>query len=62
VQNKVAASAGRSVYVVFADRAENLDGWNASLDGDTVTVTENGAPRYSITLGDTPKAETINCF
>jgi len=57
MKNKEAAAAGRSVYVVFADRAENLDNWNATLDGDTLTVTENGEVRCTFTLNDSPKAE-----
>jgi len=55
MKNKDAAAEGRSVYVVFADRAENLDNWNATLDGDTLTVTENGEVRGTFVLTDAPQ-------
>ena len=53
MQTKRTAESGRSIYVLFADREENLDNWSASLAGDTVTVFENGTERCTVTLGDT---------
>jgi len=53
MQTNRTAESGRSIYVLFADREENLDNWSASLAGDTVTVFENGTERCTVTLGDT---------
>jgi len=52
MQTKAAAEEGRSVYVVFADREENLDKWSASMQGDVITVCESGTPRYTFRLGE----------
>ena len=52
VRNKDAAASGRSVYVVFADKADALGRWSAELVGDTVTVAYDGAVRYTFDFAD----------
>ena len=52
VRNAEAAVSGRSFYVIFADKADALGRWAAALDGDTVTVTLDGAVRYTFDFAD----------
>jgi len=59
MQAKDAAEEGRSVYVVFADREENLDKWSASMQGDVITVCKGSEVYCTVTLGDEPKVEIM---
>ena len=59
MQTKAAAEAGQSVYVIFADREENLDKWSASMQGDVITVCKGSEVYCTVTLGDEPKVEIM---
>jgi len=50
MKNKISAAEGRSVYVIFVDREENLNGWNAEMADGVITVACGGEEKYRFLL------------
>lgn len=52
MQAENSACHGKAVYVLFADREENLEHWHAEIHDTGIVVTENGNEIYCFQLGE----------